>query len=382
MPIRSSAQRAVSTAFQLRTLARRERDGLRDVPLPLPTRLRHWRQGFLSDTAVTYDLAGDRRELYVTDAEWALVTPWINGIRNPTLNDKLLFFHTMRSLDARTPTVHGLVERDRLTWIDTPRAPGLDGLLELLREAGELVVKPHDGGKGDGVRFLAATGALLTIDGAPATEADLAALLRPGTLICERVRQAAYADAVYAGAVNTIRVMTMWDLERGEPFVAAAAHRFATSLSAPADNISRGGIWAGVDPESGVLGAACTCPPFAEFAWHAAHPETGAPIAGTQVPGWVGVREELLRVAERLARVPYVGWDVLVGPDGPTIIEGNNWPDTAIQVFGPLLADPRVRRFYAHHGLTRAARVGGAPAPAPRTAPAQHPVPSGSTREA
>ena len=35
------------------------------------------------------------------------------------------------------------------------------------------------------------------------------------------------------------------------------------------------------------------------------------------------------------------------------IIEGNHYVDPTMQVFGPLLEDPRVRRFYQEYGVIR-----------------------------
>jgi hypothetical protein len=49
--------------------------------------------------------------------------------------------------------------------------------------------------------------------------------------------------------------------------------------------------------------------------------------------------------------LPYVGWDVVVTDDGIRILEGNsNSGLDGIQHYGPLLADPRVRRFYESRG--------------------------------
>lgn len=48
----------------------------------------------------------------------------------------------------------------------------------------------------------------------------------------------------------------------------------------------------------------------------------------------------------------YVGWDIIVTDDGYKIIEGNNYSDVnLLQIHRPLLADPRVRRFYLYHGI-------------------------------
>jgi len=152
---------------------------------------------------------------------------------------------------------------------------------------------------------------------------------------------------------DTLRLTTMWDLERGEPLVARAGHRFGTARSAPVDNVSRGGIIAPVDAQSGELGPGFSASHDAESVWQTHHPDTGAAIAGARVPDWPRVRDAVLELSGRLAHIPFIGWDVLLGDQGWWIIEGNHYVDPAIQVFGPFLADERVRRFLTEYGVVR-----------------------------
>jgi hypothetical protein len=85
---------------------------------------------------------------------------------------------------------------------------------------------------------------------------------------------------------------------------------------------------------------------------HATHPDTGTPIEGAVVSGWPAVRDGIVALATRLPFLPYVGWDVVVTDEGYQVIEGNRRPDVnLLQVHRPLLADPRVRRFYERHGV-------------------------------
>jgi len=84
------------------------------------------------------------------------------------------------------------------------------------------------------------------------------------------------------------------------------------------------------------------------------HPDTGAVIAGAELPGWQQVSDVVLRAA---ASVPFnrmAGWDVLVDAEGvPVILEANGNSDVnLLQVHGGLLAEPRVRRFYEAFGVS------------------------------
>ena len=111
----------------------------------------------------------------------------------------------------------------------------------LLASHAELVVKPRGAQSGRGVRLLRAG------DPEPA--------LHPGEFASPLVRQHPYAAAIFPGSANTIRLLTAWDYERSDVFVAAAAHRFGSARSGVVDNWSAGGIGAGVDIETGRLGS-------------------------------------------------------------------------------------------------------------------------------
>jgi len=55
-------------------------------------------------------------------------------------------------------------------------------------------------------------------------------------------------------------------------------------------------------------------------------------------------------MAAALHFIPYIGWDLLVTEDGFQVIEANNGPDLMLfQMHGPLLIDPRIRRFFQSH---------------------------------
>jgi hypothetical protein len=76
------------------------------------------------------------------------------------------------------------------------------------------------------------------------------------------------------------------------------------------------------------------------------------------VPDWPAIRDLALRAARSFPESPFIGWDLVVTPDGPVVLEANTPPGVNVwQVHGPLLRDPRVRRFFAAHGMCPAARA-------------------------
>jgi hypothetical protein len=85
---------------------------------------------------------------------------------------------------------------------------------------------------------------------------------------------------------------------------------------------------------------------------HDTHPDTGSQISGRVVPDWPSLKQHVLKVANQLPFLRYVGWDIALSAKGPVFIEGNSNPNPRpFQLHRPLLLDSRVRRFYEKHGI-------------------------------
>ena len=56
------------------------------------------------------------------------------------------------------------------------------------------------------------------------------------------------------------------------------------------------------------------------------NPATGAPIKGFTFPDWDRAVELVKSAAQVVPEVGYVGWDVCFTPEGPCLVEGNQFP--------------------------------------------------------
>ncbi len=206
-----------------------------------------------------------------------------------------------------------------------------------------LIAKPLRGSGGRGVVRLER--------GAPLPRAD-------GLLIERRVEPHSYARAIFAGAVNTVRIMTARDPNDGDSFIFGTAHRFGTGRSAPTDNRKQGGLVSAIDPASGGLSASIGLGAGNRRTVHRAHPETGAPIAGIVIPQGDRLKDAALTLASAFPELVLVGWDLAVTPTAPVVIEGNAaLPNpNLMQAHAPLLTQARVRRFLEHHRVITARR--------------------------
>lgn len=120
-----------------------------------------------------------------------------------------------------------------------------------------------------------------------------------------------------ASCVNTVRLpafMTKSGFRVLDPF-------FRTGRKGSVvDNAGQGGVFAAIDPETGVL----ITDGVDEMGHHyVSHPDSGLIFKGWQIPRW----KELLDTAEKAHRTishqKYIGWDFALTEKGWVLIEGN-----------------------------------------------------------
>ena len=319
-----------------------------------------WRKGFLSRSVIVYDLENNDPSLYVNDVQRytrtkRMVSPFLQEV----LDNKFSFFLLVNNLGLKSDVVPllGLHSRGRVHRFPSAERIPLEEFLRTTLEAEPRVfVKPLRGAEAKGVRSLRRAESGYRMDGNPASLEEIRNWVEGFNkpLLFERaVAQHEFQAAINPHATNTLRVLTMPDLASDEePFIVAAAHRFGTERSGHVDNWVKGGLSAAIDVESGSLSQAAQLPDENTLDWFTHHPDTGTQIEGAQVPFWEETKELILDAARRLSFMEYIGWDIIISPTGPVILEANiNSGMNVLQVHGPLLADPRVKAYYAKRGV-------------------------------
>lgn len=198
-------------------------------------------------------------------------------------------------------------------WLDLTVA-GPEALQAFGEALGSFIVKPRDASHGDDVEKLQAA----QVEDWAALHARL---LERGQTLCEEIiRQHPALDAIWPGSINTIRMVTI--LKDGQAHVVAAYLRVGNGPR-PVDNFNNGGMVAPVDRETGVV--LCRARDKAGHLFER-HPATGTRFEGTQLPMWGETLALLQEAAQVVPSIRYVGWDVAVTPEGPLLVEGNQYP--------------------------------------------------------
>lgn len=322
--------------------------------VPFGRRLGGLCRGFLSQSVLLYPMTVENRHLFVTDYQCSVRTPDINGIYRVLVKDKLLFDMMTQLFPALHIPTHGIVDRGRLLYGAKPADRDLvEHIAALLETRPGLVLKPVVGGGGAGIAILRRQDNAFSVNDNRLTPSEFRDWLarRQRNLICDYIVQAPELAALYPCTTNTVRLLTMWDGD--EPFAASAVLRIGTAMSYPVDNGMMGGIAAGIDLRTGVVGRAVSFPRKSrKVHWYSSHPDSGQPIEGMAIPGWTSLIDQMMEVCRHVPYLRYIGWDLVVTADGFKLVEGNHFPGLSpSQAHGPLLADPRVMRFYRAYGV-------------------------------
>jgi alpha-L-glutamate ligase-like protein len=244
----------------------------------------------------------------------------------PVVDDKRRMHELCGRIGVPTPELYGTIEQHS----------ELRGLMQLLAERTEFVIKPNRGSAGRGVLVIAGreqdlylrhNDECLTLEDLQRHIADiLSGMYSLGgqpdqALIQYRVQlHPMFAPISYRG-IPDIRIV----LYRNEPMMAML--RLPTRESNGRANLHQGGIGAGIDLATGVTHHAVQYSRFVEI-----HPNTGESVLGCHIPYW----GEVLDMAQRVARavgLGYVGVDIVIDAElGPMLLEANARPGLAIQM--------------------------------------------------
>lgn len=252
----------------------------------------------------------------------AAVQPQVQDVW--TVDDKVRF--ARHCADHGLPTAEIVVAfqyRDTGTvWVaDPPALPPCD-----------LFRKPIDrfGGAGASLWTFDPADQTWTRDGIRLDEAGLIAdSARTPCLVQRRVVPHPVIAAMTPRALPTMRIITL-RFPDGRIAIVSALLRLPTAIG-DVDSYGDGGIAAGIDLTTGVLGAGRTR--SFRAGTHDSNPATGAPVKGVAIPFWTDVMALVTRAHATLPGLVSVGWDIAVTADGPVVIEANvGWNVESAQI--------------------------------------------------
>lgn len=276
--------------------------------------------GFLADQYVLYDLKHNSKKEYLSEFDWYR-SRYINEPFDGALNNKVICTEMLKDR-IRMPENLFIKNKGVLYNMDGNPAE-YDNVADKLIEKGKLVMKPFALGKGNGVNVLSGEkDGSFSINDKPCSREELEKLLSGSGkyIISEYMHQHEYAAKLYDRTVNTIRLITIRDINTHMPKAILAVQRIGRASTVPVDNGSKGGLVARIDMETGRLSSA-RC--LHDLETYEIHPDSKAPIEGVEIPRWQDIKEEILQLMQELPFMDMVAWDILVMEDGICVIEAN-----------------------------------------------------------
>lgn len=257
-----------------------------------------------------YDMNGKQRNTYLTRVRNKKVCELMNDYSFADQFDDKLRFNQRFADFLHRKTLNG----------ETATAAEL---ADFIRGQEAIFAKPNHGSCGKGVEKLN------TADFTDA--AAMLAYIREKKLVILEHALPQHPDMarLHPQSVNSMRIVT--DIVGDEVQIAYIIVKIGRGDSC-CDNSGQGGVLCRVDEATGKIRSVATDDYFNVFE---KHPDTGITFMSYQLP----MVPEAIALAKQAAMVipqmRHVGWDVAITPEGPAIIEGNEYPGTDLCQLAP-----------------------------------------------
>lgn len=244
------------------------------------------------------------------------------------LDDKSVFEEYLKGQGIAYPKTVLKIKRDvifdeKSKVIDNSKA------VELINESksNTIFFKPSSFGSGGHGIFSASRDREIFLDnnGKTIDETYIEALRNTDWIVQEKVENSKSISKIYDYCTNSFRILTYFTPKEGAKVIYCIL-KFGNN-KAITDNAHTGGVYVRVDTETGVLFDTAYDENLHEYK---EHPYTKIPFAGEKVEGI----KDLVRMAEDLGNkfpdITFVGWDIVLSPEGPVVLEGNSSPGLTI----------------------------------------------------
>lgn len=329
------------------------------------------KRGFFPGRIKLYGLNEENYRDYLPDYKYFMAHP-LNHHFKIWVNDKLTLKYVLNSngCEASMPEYYLYVENDgTYTYLmDAPVNIPKDEnfILNLLKYKGCLAMKPNSGTSG-GLGFIK----LELRDGAlyennkPIDDVrykEIVANMK-NYIVTEYVKQHNDLAKIWGDSECTLRVIMAKkpadELHGETEWICTVSYaRFGSSVSGGASNLSSGGIGVGFDFETGkykdfAIRYKKFCEDGNTILYQ--HPDTKVVWKDESLPNWEYVKDMINNVCKHVSSLSYLGFDVIITPDGMKLCEINTHPASDYEqvMCGPILSKDGARKFFDYKGIEK-----------------------------
>lgn len=290
-------------------------------------------RGFYSYRIKQFDLNEENLDDYLPDFTYK----WLRNINckyRKWIGDKMLIRYILNDFVEYLPKLYySLIKYDGQLRINKKQdlpigyKGDFNGIINLLENEKKLVMKPIVGSRGIGfyrMQFIKGEFFLNDINYSKKEMFKIINNLDGDYVITEYVNQCSFLTRIYPETVSTVRLMVI-NRDGKLPKIMDAYIRIGCVKSGFTDNISRGGLVAKVDIDTGEL---LEPESFNNYIYKdcKTHPDTGIRIEG-KLPNWKTNIKLLLKMIKHLSPIEYMGVDMAITEEGFKILEINRHQD-------------------------------------------------------
>lgn len=147
-----------------------------------------------------------------------------------------------------------------------------------------------------------------------------------------KIYQTKQFDSFNSSSVNTIRFMTTL-YPTGDVKIIAIWMKFGRA-GVCVDNAGAGGnVDAGVDIKTGRIFNVTLFDGWRETRSITHHPDSGTLLEGVFIENWKQITDEIIQFQKSIPYLKAIGWDIAITPEGPLVVEFNDYWDRTGQLF-------------------------------------------------
>lgn len=327
------------------------------------------KRGFYPGRVEQYGLNDENYKSYLPDYSYFMIHP-INHHFKIWVNDKLTLKYVLNSCgcEVTMPDYYLYVENNgNYSYLmDAPSHIARDSnfILNLLKEKGTLAIKPNSGTSGGrGFMKVKLESDNIYVNNKIITKDEFTDILSnlQNHIVTEYAYQHNEISKIWSESECTLRVIMVkipprdnFSPSTWKNIVSYA--RFGTSISGGASNLSSGGIGIGFDFETGQFNDfGIRYKRFCENEQWVCyeHPDTKVKWSDKKLPNWNFVKNKILQVCNHITSLDYLGFDVIITPNGLNFCEINTHPaaDYEQVMCGPILKDNENILFFQNKKL-------------------------------
>lgn len=185
---------------------------------------------------------------------------------------------------------------------------------DFCRDKKMIIIKPVMGERGQGIqKLLVNTDDLITEAWENVVEMGETVQVESVLRNCKEI------ELFHPESLNSIRLSIVID-SHGEPHILAATLRTGSGNNY-VDNGHSGGVYAALDPDSGLV---ISCGYNAKGEQFIQHPDSNIVFEGTKIPCWETLIQTAKDVSKKVPTMRYIGWDWILNEEyNWVLIEGN-----------------------------------------------------------